>query len=95
MSRFARRTDANQAPIVKALRQLGAYVVDLSRVGGGVPDLLIGWRGAWLLAEVKTEKGKLRKAQEDFRAVCAERGLPCLVMRSVEDVLLFTGGTKS
>ena len=51
--RRAARTDANQAEIVRALESLGCTVQSLAAVGGGVPDLLIGWRGLNLLLEVK------------------------------------------
>ena len=51
--RRAARTDANQAAIVRALESLGCTVQSLAAVGGGVPDLLIGWRGLNLLLEVK------------------------------------------
>ncbi len=40
MRRIA-RTDANHAEIVRALREAGCGVVDLSAVGDGVPDLLV------------------------------------------------------
>lgn len=39
--RRAARVDENQAAIVKALKAAGCGVVDLSAVGGGVPDLLV------------------------------------------------------
>lgn len=41
----AARTDSNHAEIVKAFRDAGATVQDLSAVGKGCPDLLIGYRG--------------------------------------------------
>jgi hypothetical protein len=47
------RVDANQPEIVKALRAAGASVQSLANLGGGVPDLLVGWRGVNLLFEVK------------------------------------------
>ena len=49
----ARRVDANQPAVVRALRAVGATVQDLSAVGGGCPDLLVGWRGINLAVEVK------------------------------------------
>ena len=49
----AAKTDANQAAIVAALRAAGATVESLHRVGGGVPDLLVGYMGRNLLLEVK------------------------------------------
>ena len=53
MAGWASKVDANQAEIVQALRDAGATVTPLHRVGQGVPDLLIGYRGANLLLEVK------------------------------------------
>jgi hypothetical protein len=51
--RRAARTDANQSAIINALRGVGASVQDLSRVGHGCPDLLVGFRGCNWLLEVK------------------------------------------
>ena len=51
--RRAAKVDINQSVIVAALRQLGASVQPLHILGGGAPDLLIGWRGQNLLIEVK------------------------------------------
>ena len=48
--------DANQSEIVKALREAGAQVQSLAAVGKGVPDLLVGYRGANILIEVKDER---------------------------------------
>lgn len=48
-----KRTDENQRKIVAALRAVGASVQDLSRVGKGCPDLLVGFRGRNYLLEVK------------------------------------------
>ena len=47
------RVDANQRDIVAALRWAGASVQPLSSVGGGCPDILIGWRGRNIVAELK------------------------------------------
>ena len=54
---YARKTDTNQAEIVKALRKLGCSVHSLHKVGQGLPDLLVGYRGRNLSVEVKAEKG--------------------------------------
>ena len=50
----ARAVDRNQAEIVGHLRGAGATVQDLSGVGGGCPDLLVGFRGRNFLLEIKT-----------------------------------------
>jgi len=84
---MAKRTDANQAEIVAALRQVGAMVVDLHIVGHGCPDLLVVWRDKLYLMEVKTRTGKLNQAERDFAQAVAERGVTVHVVRSPEDTL--------
>lgn len=53
MPRYAARVDINQASIVEALREVGASVELLHRVGGGCPDLMVGFQGVNHLMEVK------------------------------------------
>ena len=60
--RRAAKVDDNQREIVAALRACGATVRDLSRVGEGCPDLLVGFRGRNLLIEVKRPKAKGQRA---------------------------------
>ena len=61
--RYAARVDENQAAIVKALRDPGAYVWII-----GLPvDLLVGYKDRTLLMEVKTtSKKRLTGLQADF-----------------------------
>lgn len=71
MSRRRGRIDQNQTEIVEGLRKFGASVEVLSNVGGGVPDLLVGWRGTNYLIEVKstvTSYGRngLNQMQQDW-----------------------------
>ena len=99
MSRWARRTDANHGEIAAAAAGVGAMVVDLSRAGGGVPDLLIGWRGLWILVEVKDGRKPpsartLTPDQVEFHANAEFSGLPCYVVESVERLLEILGGMK-
>ncbi len=47
------RIDENQTDIVDGLRKIGATVLDLSGVGDGCPDLVVGYRGVNFLFEVK------------------------------------------
>jgi Holliday junction resolvase len=49
----AKRVDANQKDICHALKTFGASIVDLSGVGKGCPDLLIGFKGKTYLIEIK------------------------------------------
>jgi hypothetical protein len=61
--RYAARTDENQAAIVKALRDAGAYVWII-----GLPiDLLVGYGNHTFLVEIKsTSKKRLTALQADF-----------------------------
>jgi hypothetical protein len=61
--RYAARVDENQAAIVQALRDAGAYVWII-----GLPvDLLVGYKDRTLLMEVKTtSKKRLTGLQADF-----------------------------
>jgi len=51
--RRAAKVDDNQADVVKRFRAHGFSVEPLHAVGGGVPDLLIGYGGFNYLIEVK------------------------------------------
>lgn len=63
--RQAARKDSNQAEIIKALKDAGAYVYDI-----GLPvDLLVGYKGHTMLMEVKTgPKKPLTALQHAFFA---------------------------
>ncbi len=61
--RIAAKVDNNQGEIVQTLQNLGCSVTDLSGVGKGVPDLVIGYRQRNYFVEVKSPKGKLTEAQ--------------------------------
>ena len=54
------RTDLNQSEIVRALMAVGATVTDLSQVGGGCPDLLVGFQHRNYLLEVKRDDKPIR-----------------------------------
>lgn len=91
MRRAAKR-DGNHKDVVSALRKVGVYVADLGAVGDGVPDLLCGFNSAWKLLEVKDGskppcERRLTRDQIEFHADCAERGLPCFVVNSVDEAL--------
>jgi Holliday junction resolvase len=63
----AKRVDCNQKDIVHALKTFGATVVDLSGVGKGCPDLLIGFKGTTYLIEIKKDsKAKFTPQQLQF-----------------------------
>jgi hypothetical protein len=67
MGKYTCSVDENHVEIVNALKQIGCSVYDASRVGGGFPDLVVGYRRCSYLLELKSEHGKLNKKQIAFR----------------------------
>lgn len=61
MRRAAKR-DANERPIVEALRRVGATVCYIKEPC----DLLVGYKNRTVLLEVKDIDGELTKAQKEF-----------------------------
>jgi hypothetical protein len=81
------RTDANQAGIVRALERAGCLVHSTHREGGGFPDLVVSRASRVYLIEVKTATGRLRAAQERFRAL----GWPVSIARDENEALAIVG----
>jgi hypothetical protein len=90
LSKWKRKADSNHSEITAAYRKIGARVLDLSRAGGGVPDLLVGYRGTLWLVEIKTETGKLNALQQAFHALW--KGYTHIVRTPEEAVKLVTNG---
>ena len=66
---YAKRVDLNHTEIVNKFRELGASVFDLSAVGRGCPDIMVGYNGQTVLVEIKSgEKKKYTEAQLKFMA---------------------------
>ena len=82
---YARKVDRNQAEIVDALRQVGASVFSLHRVGHGCPDILVGYRGTSYLMEVKSDNGKLNDNEREW--IANWRGMDVAVVRTVDEAL--------
>jgi len=85
----AKRVDANQAEIIKALMAIGCTVADTSRAGEGFPDLVVGYRGVNYLLEVKdgnksSSRRALTPAQAEFHKKWHGK---VVVVESVEDAL--------
>ena len=55
MTNYRKRVDENQKQLVHTFIALGASVLNLSTVGRGCPDLLIGYRGKSVLVEIKRD----------------------------------------
>ena len=51
--RTAARKDDNHNEVAAEFKRLGCSVLDMSRLGDGVPDLLVGYSGPCMLVEVK------------------------------------------
>jgi len=70
MPRWDAKSDTNQQEIIDGLRAVGCSVFDLHRLGQGLPDLLVGVTRNGIaknyLLEVKTEHGRLTKAEREF-----------------------------
>ena len=66
MNKYAKRVDANHTQVVEALRSAGCVVDDLSAIGGGVPDLLVGYmrRGERLFWLCEIKDGKKPKSDQ-------------------------------
>lgn len=80
--------DANEREIQQALENLGALVIPIRARQAGIPDLIAGFNGKFVLIEVKDGKGgRVSKAQREFHALCEYRGLPCYLVRSVPDAI--------
>jgi hypothetical protein len=90
MKKYGKK-DANQDSIVDGLRWCGASVTSLASVGGGVPDLLIGYRGKNFIAEVKMPHGTLTEDQIEWHG--SWRG-KVFIWRTVADAILTVCGPK-
>ena len=87
-----KKSDTNQADIVKTLRSLGVFVFSLHAVGRGCGDLLCAFRGRWFVAEIKSDKKwKLTPAQKDFHAEC---GAPIAILTCPDDAITWVRGLQ-
>ncbi len=78
------KVDQNQAEIVAALRDFGAAVTSLHRVGEGVPDLLVSFLGVWYLMEIKSGKAKTNDLQNEW---IEKQKAPTFIVRSPGDAI--------
>ena len=54
--KYGVKKDANHNEVVDALKKAGAYVLDMSHVGRGFPDLIVGFQSETILMEIKNSK---------------------------------------
>jgi hypothetical protein len=89
--RRAARRDANEPQLVVLARQLGAYLYCTDDPG----DWLCGFRGAWIVVEIKSEDGEPTPAQIRFSREARERRLPYWTWRTEDDVLRDLGARRA
>ena len=96
--RRAAKTDSNQLEIVKALRNIGAFVLVTSQLKNAF-DVLVGYRGKLFIIEIKDgnkppsqrklTEGEL-KCKEGFESV----GIPYHVVNSIDEAIELITSTK-
>lgn len=87
-----KRVDQNQAAIVAAIRAIGGEWIDTSADPRSGCDGIALWRGRSLVAEIKNGKlppsaRKLTDNEERTRAKCESRGIPYLILTSVDQAV--------
>ncbi len=91
---MVKKADANQAAIVAALRGVGASVALTHPLGGGFPDLTVGFRGVNYLLEVKNLDGKGDRLTDDERRWHDEWRGRVHVVRTVDEALKRIGAIE-
>jgi len=81
------RRDLNHAPICKALTTLPITVCDLGDVGGGVPDIIVGYQGKNYFFEIKSEKGTLRESQVKWHSLWRGQVNTIYSLKEILDIL--------
>lgn len=96
--RYGAKKDANHLPITKLLDKLGIPYIDLSKMGCGIPDLLVlvGCEiHMWEIKNMATAYGRngLNKLQTAF--AMGWRGGPVYLIHSEDEALAFVNGDRS
>jgi endogenous inhibitor of DNA gyrase (YacG/DUF329 family) len=92
--KYGAKKDANHHEVVKALQQAGAYVIDMSHVGKGFPDLIVGFQLKTILMEIKNPKTAYgRKGLNKNQLIWKEQwtGGNFYVVKSPEEALRVIG----
>lgn len=82
LNRYAKRRDANEPELVELARACGAFMYQTDDPG----DWLCGYRGQWVVVEIKTEDGSPTPAQIEFSREARQRRLPYWTWVTREDV---------
>lgn len=91
----AKKVDANQKAIVEALRSVGAQVQSVATVGKGCPDVIVAFRGAWFVAEIKdgskpASAQRLTPDEVEWHAAFSQQA-PVHVWRDADEALRCIG----
>ena len=86
--RLAAKRDTVEKTITEYLDSMGFRWFPIS--SPGLPDLMVSYKGRWVLLEIKSKYGKLTEKQHlFFRAVRSETAIPpAYVVRNIIDVKL-------
>ena len=87
MPKYNAHKDTVQTPIVKALRQVGAFVAVTHTLGGGFPDIVVGYDNVWTPLELKTPGGTLTPEEELFWLRARRAGCDIQLAYSTEDAI--------
>lgn len=86
------RRDATHKGIVDALRNYGCSVRDVSQIGDGGPDLIVGLMERDYQVECKSDGEALRADQQEFSDEW--RGAQIVVLRSVAEALTWANKVR-
>lgn len=91
--------DKNHDEIVGIFKKLGAVIFDMSSLGGGAPDLLVGHKGEWIAVEIKnplTAYGRsgLNANQKAFARQAATVGCVMHVVTNETEALALLGARR-
>ena len=85
--KYGAKKDANHGEVVDALNAAGASVIDTSSMGGGFPDIIVGYAGKTMLMEIKNPKtGYGKRGLNKNQVIWKDRwtGGPYAVVSSAE-----------
>ncbi len=71
------------------MRKIGCTVAILSSVGGGVPDLLVGYRGFNFIVEIKEKGRRYALTDDQVKFHKGWRGLAPVIIETFEEFLEF------
>jgi len=80
---YKKRVDENQKQIIHTFIALGASVLNLSRVGEGCPDILVGYKKHSVLCEIKRDS-KAAYTESQIKFMQKWRGGPVSRIDSVD-----------